>query len=120
MAYLRKEKETFEMDFPLNTVWTAIHSVIESLEWTIEQNDDAKHNLKAKTKSAFMAYNSVLSIEALAVTEKTTRVRVSAETPVTTLTSIVDFGRTRERIDSFMAALGKQLTPETNEPEKTE
>lgn len=120
MAYLRNEKETVEMDFPIDTVWTAIQKAIDSLEWTVEQNDDAKHFIKTKTKSAFMSYSSVLSIEALGVTENTTRVRITAETPTTTITGIIDFGRTRERIDIFMAALSKQLKPEINKMEKTE
>jgi len=109
MAYLRREKEIVEMDFPLNKVWNAIPKAIASLEWTVEKADEPRHFMKTKTKGAFMAYSSTLSIEAIAVAENTTRVNVTAETPVTTITGIVDFGRTRERIDSFLMALMQQL-----------
>jgi hypothetical protein len=57
-----------------------------------------------------MSYPSVLIIDGAAVDKKTSRVKVTAETPVTTITSIADFGRTRERIDQFFEALAKQLT----------
>jgi hypothetical protein len=120
MAYLRKEKEIVEMDFPLEKVWTAISKAITSLEWTIEETDEAAHRVKAKTKRAFISYESELSIDAVPVAENTTRVNVSAETPVTTVTSIVDFGRTRERIDSFLLALVKQLTVKNSAAEKAE
>jgi hypothetical protein len=41
---------------------------------------------------------------------------IAAETPTTTITGIVDFGRTRERIDAFLFALFKELkTEEANE-----
>jgi hypothetical protein len=41
--------------------------------------------------------------------EKTSRVTVKAETPVTTITSIADFGRTKERIQLFFEALAARL-----------
>ena len=110
MAYLRKEKEIVEMDFPLNKVWTAIPKAIANLEWTVEETDEAAHRIKTRTKRAFMSYSSVLFIEAVSVAKDIARVNVSAETPVTTITGIMDFGRTRERIDSFLTALAKQLS----------
>jgi len=112
MAYLRREKEIVEVDFQLSTVWEAINKAVTGLEWKIEQANEATHQIKVKTKSNFMAYASDLTINAVAQNEKTTRVSVSAETPVTTITGIVDFGRTRERIDSFLLALTRQLKPE--------
>jgi hypothetical protein len=110
MAYLRKEKETVEMDYSLEKVWTAIQTVLKSLEWNIKEIDDAAHHVNAKTKAAFMSWGSTLLIDALSVGKNITRVSVAAETPVTTITSIVDFGRTRQRITLFFAALAKQLT----------
>jgi len=110
MAYLRKEKETVEMDYALNRVWTAIQKVLTSLEWNIEQTDDSAHHVKAKTKSGFMSWSSVLLIDAVSVNEKTTRVSVAAETPVTTITATVDFGRTRQRINQFLTELSNELT----------
>jgi len=112
MAYLRTDKEIVEMDYPLATVWTAIHRAITRLEWTEDETDDEKYHVKAKTKGAIMSYGSTVSIDAKAVSEETTRVNISAETPVTTLTGIVDFGRTKERIENFLAALAEQLNVE--------
>jgi hypothetical protein len=109
MAYLRKEKETVEIDYSLKKVWTAIPKVLTSLEWNIEEIDDAAHHVNAKTKAAFMSWGSTLLIDALSVGKNTTRVSVVAETPVTTITSMVDFGRTRQRIGLFFTELAKQL-----------
>jgi hypothetical protein len=110
MAYLRKEKETYEIDCPLGKIWAAIPKALASLEWTMEENDDKEHHANAKTKGAFMSYNSVITIDAVPVNKKTARVTVTAETPVTTITAIADFGRTQQRIEMFFEALAKQLT----------
>lgn len=110
MAYLRKEKETVEIAYSLNKVWTAIPKALTSLKWNIEQIDDTAHHVKAKTTAGFVSWSSVLLIDAVPVDEKTTRVSVAAETPVTTITAIVDFGRTRQRIDLFFTELAKQFT----------
>jgi hypothetical protein len=109
MAYLRKDKETYEIDYPLNVVWAAVPKALASLEWSLEENDETKHHAKAKTKGSFLAYGSVLLIDAVAVDEKTTKLSVKAETPVTTITSVVDFGRTRDRVAMFLEQLAKQL-----------
>ena len=114
MAYLRKQQETFEIDYPLPKIWRAIPKAIASLEWTIDEVDDATHHVKAKTKAGFMAYSSVLLIDAVLVNKKTARVTVTAETPVTTITSIADFGRTQHRIEMFFEALAKQLSSHEN------
>ncbi len=113
MAYLRKEKEIVEVDYPIAKVWTAIENAPTRLEWTVEEKNEASHQLKTKTKANFMAYASLLIINAFTVDENKTRITVSAETPVTTITGIVDFGRTRERIDSFLLALVKELKGES-------
>lgn len=110
MAYLRKEDENVEIDYSLDKVWAAVPKALASLEWAIEESDDTKHHIKAKTKGGFVSYPSVLIIDAVAVNKKTARCKVTAETPVTTITSIADFGRTRDRIDLFFEALAKQLT----------
>ena len=113
LAYLRKEKETFEIDYPISKIWAAIPKALASLEWKIEDIDDATHHAKAKTKGGFMSYGSVLIIDAVPVDKKTARVTAIAETPVTTITSIADFGRTRDRVDQFFEALAKQLSKKT-------
>src|SRR3989337_4293523 len=98
MAYVRKEKETVEIDYALNKVWAAILEVLTSLEWTVEQTDDAAHHMRVKTKAGFMSYSSTLTIDGVSVDEKTSRVTVQGETPVTTITAVADFGRTGARI----------------------
>ena len=118
MAYLRREKEALEMDYPIDVVWSAIPKAIETLKWEVEETDEEKMLIKTKTKSKFLSYASTLTIDAVFVNEKTSRVYVSAETPVTTITGIVDFGRTRERIDIFFEALIRQLVGGNKESEK--
>jgi hypothetical protein len=118
MAYLRREKETVEMDYPINKVWQSIEKAITSLEWKTEETNEATHQIKVKTKANFMAYASTLTIDLNAPNEKTTRVNVSAETPVTTITGIIDFGRTSERINTFLLALVKQLKAEETTDKK--
>ncbi len=110
MAYLREEKETFEIDYPLNAVWEAIPKAVKALEWKIEQKDDKTYNLKVKTKGGFMSYGSTMYIDAVKVEEDKTRLVVAAETPVTTITSMADFGRTKDRIEAFITALAKQMS----------
>ena len=121
MAYLRREKELVEVDYSLAKVWAAIAKAVASLEWTVVENDEATHQFKTKTKANFMAYASVLTINiAASPKENATKVWISAETPVTTITGIVDFGRTRERIDSFLLALIKQLKNEVADSESSQ
>jgi carbon monoxide dehydrogenase subunit G len=110
MAYLRKEKETVEIAYSINKVWTAIPKVLTSLQWNIEQIDEAEHRVKAKTKGGHMSWSSVLLIDVVPVNENTTRVSVAAETPVTMITAIVDFGRTRRLIGIFFMELAEKLT----------
>ena len=89
MAYLRKEKELIEVDYPIEVVWAAISKVVETLQWTVEESDDTIHLIKIKTKSNIMAYASTLTVAAASFKEKTTQISVSAETPVTTITGII-------------------------------
>jgi hypothetical protein len=113
VAYLRKENDTVEIDYPLGKVWKAVPLALASLEWTIEEKDDEAHHAKVKTKGAFLSYPSVLIIDAVAVDKKTSRCKITAETPVTTITGMADFGRSRDRIDLFLEALAKQLSEKT-------
>ncbi len=109
MAYLRNENEKLEIDYPLEKIWTTIPEVIKILEWKIEEKDEAAHKAKVKTKGGFMAYSSTLSIEVTAIDEKSTSMTINAETPVTTITSVVDFGRTKDRIGQFIEILAKEM-----------
>jgi hypothetical protein len=109
MAYLRKENQTVETHYSLKKVWTAIPKVLESLEWSVEEIDEAAYHVKVKTKAAFMSLSSILLIDVTPVSENTTRVSIAAETPVTTITSIVDFAQGRRRINLFLSELSKSL-----------
>ncbi len=114
MAYLRREKETMEIDYPINKVWRAIPKVLKSLEWSMEQTDDNAHHARVKTKPSFMSYSSIFILDATAVNEKTTRLSIAAETPVTTITGIVNFGQTSRRISEFFETLALELTAHKN------
>jgi hypothetical protein len=83
--------------------------VLKSLDWSVEQIDEAGHRLKAKTKAGPMSWSSVFLIDVVPVNQNTTRVTVAAETPVTTITAIVDFGQGKRRIAHFLAELSKEL-----------
>lgn len=109
LAYLRKEKKTVEIAYSLNKVWTTIPKVLTSLEWNMEQIDDTTHHVKAKTKPGLMSWSSVILINAVSIGKKRARVSVSTETPVTTITAMIDFGGARQRIDLFFEELKKQL-----------
>ena len=110
MAYTRQGKETFEVSYPINAIWEAIPKAIAKLEWKIEETDESTHHLKVKTRGAFLSYGSKMEIDLTAVDEKTTKMSVLAETPVTTITAMADYGRTRERIDVLIATLGKLMS----------
>jgi len=120
MAYLRDEKETVEMDFPLGTVWETIKKTATRLGWTIDEADESTYHMKLKTKKAFLSYPTMLSIEAKVVSENMTRLIVSAETPVTTITSVLDFGKSQERIDLPLQALSIELNTGKAKPEEKE
>jgi len=109
MAYLRNEKETVEVDYSLEKIWAAIPEAVKALEWKIEEKDDATHKMQVKTKGGFMAYGSSMEVEVKQVDENTTRLLLNAETPVTTITSIIDFGRTRDRMGQFIEILAKVM-----------
>lgn len=110
MAYLREENEKLEVSYPINKVWQAIPSTIDKLGWKISESNEEKHYLKIKTKGSFLSYPSYLKIELFVINDKTTRMSISAETPVTTITSMADVGRTRERLDEFIATLAKLMS----------
>ena len=109
MAYLREEKETLEVAYPLAAVWEAIPKAVANIEWAIQETSEETHTVKIKTKGAFLSYPSKLTVNLSKVDEKTTRMTVSGETPVTTITSVADYGRTRERIEVLVATLSQLM-----------
>jgi hypothetical protein len=109
MAYVRDENEKFEIDYSLDVIWDAIPIVVEQLDWELEEKDDTTHKAKIKTRRGFLAYRTTIFLELNSVGEKKTRMVINGETPVTTITSILDFGRTREQIGLFISRLAKHL-----------
>lgn len=109
MAYLRRENKTVEVRYSLKKIWKAVPKVLAGLEWSVEQVDEETHHVRAKTKAGFMSLSSVLLIDVITVSDDATRVSVAAETPVTTITSIVDFAQGKRRIDLFLSELAKHL-----------
>jgi hypothetical protein len=109
MAYTREENENVEVDYSIKQLWETIPKAIEQLEWIIQESDKNKFHLKVKTKGAFMSYPSSMKIDLVSIDDETTRMMIAAETPVTTITSIADFGRTRERIEKFVVTLAKLM-----------
>ena len=109
MAYTREETEHVEVDYPLLQIWETIPKAIAQLEWEIQESDKNLYSLTIKTKGAFMSYHSTMKIVLTVVDDKTTRMLIYGETPVTTITSVLDFGRTRQRIEAFIVTLAKLM-----------
>ncbi len=110
MAYTREEKENLEVSYPLAAVWEAIPKAIAKLEWTIKETNEETHYVKIKTKGAFLSYPSTMEVNLSQIDEKTTRMSIAAETPVTTITSVADYGRTGERVQQFVSTLAKLMS----------
>jgi len=109
MAYIREEKEKLEIDYPVEKVWAATTLAVKVLQWITLEIDEATRKLKVKTKGGFMSYGSILCVEVSVVDEKTSRMVLRGETPVTTITAMADFGRTRDRIELLVDTLAKIL-----------
>jgi hypothetical protein len=109
MAYLKEQKDKLEVSYPLNVIWEAIPKAIEKLQWKIQETDEATHHLIVKTKGGFISYPSNLKIDLVVIDEKTTQMSVIAETSVTTITSMADYGRNDERIGKFVTTLAKLM-----------
>jgi len=109
MAYLRKEKEAVEIEYPFSKVWRAIPDTLASLEWEVQEIDQERHYIKVKTKPGFMLFSSILLINATSAGKSVSRVTVEIETPVTTITAMMEFGRARERVELFFETLAHHL-----------
>ena len=107
MAYLREGKQDVEVDFPLESLWEAIPEAVAKLDWRIQEKDETTHNLTIRTKGSFLSYGSTLKIKLSSENEKTTYVAIDAETPVTTITSVFDYGQAYERINLFVLTLAE-------------
>ncbi len=116
---MRKEQDTVEIDYAIDKVWKAIPKALKDIAYVTEQVDKTKHSVKANTPKGLVSWGSALQIDVTSVNEKTTRVTVTAETPFTTITALIDFGRARRRIDLFFTALAKQLNLKPPAPDSS-
>jgi hypothetical protein len=107
MAYQREANQELEVDFPLESIWEAILKAVTELGWKIKEKDDTTHQLTIRTVGSFMSYGSDLQVKLSQENEKTTKVVIEAETPVTTITSVLDTGQTYDRINEFVVTLAK-------------
>ena len=109
MAYLRKDMKTLEIDYPLERVWDTIKRTIPALGLDTEHADEETHQVKAKTKSGFLRLSSLIIVGATAVGGNKTKISVTAEKPVTTITGIMDFEQASQIIDGFLTELARLL-----------
>lgn len=120
MAYLREDSEKFEIDYPLEKVWAAIPVAVEALKWKIDEKNEEAHTLKIKTKGGFLSYGSTLFVEVKTEDEKTSRMTIKGETPVTTITAMADLGRTRDRIELFVDILSRVIEKKPTQKKQPE
>ena len=113
MAYTREETEHVEVDYSVEQLWEGIPKAIAKLDWIIQESNKEEHYFIVKTKGAFMSYPSNMKITLNSVDDKTTRMLIAGETPVTTITAVFDLGRTRERIERFIVILAQLMEKKT-------
>jgi len=113
MAYTREETEKIEVDYPIEQLWEGIQKTITQLQWTTQTTDKNQYRITIKTKGAFLSYPSNLTITLNPINDKTTHMIITGETPVTTITSIFDIGRTRERIERLIVTLAQHMEKNT-------
>jgi len=122
MAYTREETEDVEVDYPAQQLWENIPDAIAKFDWTIEESNQEKYTLTIKTQGAFLSYPSIIKIILVPIDNKTTRMLIAGETPVTTVTSVLEFRRTRERIEKLIVVLAQHMekTTTTNQNQEPE
>ena len=107
MAYLREKRQELEVDFSVASIWEAIPKAVAELGWEICEKDETAHHLKINAAGSLTSYGSMLEVELTKLNEKTTRVAIVGETPVTTITSTLDFTQTYGTFDDFTLTLAK-------------
>jgi hypothetical protein len=105
MAFLRERKKEVDIDFPVAAIWEALPKAADEFDWEILEKDENKHHMSIRTNDTLTSYPSTLRIELKPLNEKTTRMTVYGETPVTTITSTLQFGQTYDVVDDFVLAL---------------
>jgi hypothetical protein len=105
MAFLRERKKEVDIDFPVEAIWSALPKAVDEFDWDILEKDEAKHHMSIRTNDTLTSYATTLKVELRALTDKSTRMTVYGETPVTTITSTLQFGQTIDVVDNFVLAL---------------
>lgn len=102
MAYLKERMQEVEVDFSLESVWVAIPKVLAELGWEIKEKDETSNHLTVNAAGSLTSYGSMVKIDLTRLNEKTTRVTLVGDTPVTTITSTLDFTQTDDCIEYFI------------------
>ncbi len=105
MAFLRERKKEVDIDFPVAAIWDALPKAVDEFDWDILEKDEAVHHMSIRTNDTLTSYASTLRIELKPLSEKSTRMTVYGETPVTTITSTLQFGQTYDVVNDFVLAL---------------
>jgi hypothetical protein len=105
LAFVRERKKEVDIDFPVDDIWAALPKAAEEFDWEIGEQDPAAHHLTVKTSDTLTSYGSTLRIELKALSDKSTRMTIYGETPVTTITSTLQFGQTYDVVEDFVLTL---------------
>jgi hypothetical protein len=105
MAYLRERVKELDIDFPLDDIWNALPKAAEEFDWDISDKNDLTHRLTVTTARTLTSYGSTLRVELKQVTKNSTHMTIYGETPVTTITSTLQFGQTYDATEDFILAL---------------
>ena len=104
-----KKKRTLKSHTRLTLSGKLFQKQLLSLIGQYKKQTKRHIHVKIKTKGAFLSYPSKLTVNLSMVDEKTTKMIIKGETPVTTITSVADYGRTGERIEVLVATLSKLM-----------
>jgi hypothetical protein len=105
MAYIRERVKELDIDFPLDDIWKALPKAAEEFDWDISDKDDAAYRLTLRTSDTLTSYASTLRVELKPIDKKSTHMTIYGETPVTTITSTLQFGQTYDVTEDFILAL---------------
>jgi len=105
MAYLREGKKELDIDFSLESIWQAIPKAADELDWEVLEKNETTHQMTIKTSDTLTSYASTLRVELVQLNENTTHMIIFGETPVTTITSTLQFGQTDDAVENFVLVL---------------
>jgi hypothetical protein len=109
MAYLRQMQKDVDIDFPVEAIWKAIPTAIDELDWEITREDDVNHRLTIRTSDTLTSYASTLNLELKKMDETRSHLVILGETPVTTITSTLQFSQTCDAMEDFVLELAEVM-----------